>query len=250
TLMILGQWLEARAHRKTKSSVEHLMNLVPQKATVFINGNATVIDVDKVQINDELLVKPGEKIPTDGIIISGKTSVNEALLTGEPLPVDKKEGSEVLAGSINTDQSFRMKATRVGETTTIAKIVEMVNKASLSRAPIQRLADKISGYFVPVVVLIALLTFAYWGYLSSEASLLSGIQNTIAVLIISCLCAFRLADSVFISIGIGKAAEYGILIKKAESLEGLQNADIIITDKTGTLTEGKPSLEQIVALKD
>src|SRR5690606_8240237 len=149
TLMILGQWLEARAHRKTKSSVEHLMNLVPQKATVFINGNATVIDVDKVQINDELLVKPGEKIPTDGIIISGKTSVNEALLTGEPLPVDKKEGSEVLAGSINTDQSFRMKATRVGETTTIAKIVEMVNKASLSRAPIQRLADKISGYFVP-----------------------------------------------------------------------------------------------------
>lgn len=250
TLMILGQWLEARAHRKTKSSVEHLMNLVPQKATVFIEGKATVIDVDKIQVNDELLVKPGEKIPADGVIVSGQTSVNEALLTGEPLPVDKKEGSEVMAGSINTDQSFRMKATRVGQTTTIAKIVEMVNKASLSRAPIQRLADKISGYFVPIVVLIALLTFVYWGYFSSEASLLFGLQNAIAVLIIACPCALGLATPVSISMGIGKAAEYGILIKKAEALEGLQNVHTIITDKTGTLTEGKPSLEQIVALKD
>src|SRR5690606_3338406 len=159
TLMILGQWLEARAHQKTKSSLEHLLNLVPQKATILINGNATEIDIDKVQINDELLVKPGEKIPVDGIILSGKTSVNEALLTGEPLPVNKKENDEVLAGSINTDQSFTMKATRIGQTTTIAQIIEMVNKASLSRAPIQRLADKISGYFVPIVVLIAVCTF-------------------------------------------------------------------------------------------
>ena len=248
TLMILGQWLEARAHQKTKSSVEHLLNLVPQKATLIINGNSTEIDVDQVKINDELLVKPGEKIPADGIIISGHTSINEALLTGEPLPVEKKENDEVLAGSVNTDQSFQMKTTRIGQTTTIAQIVEMVNKASLSRAPIQRLADKISAYFVPIVVLIALLTFAYWGFISKEASLLFGLQNAIAVLIIACPCALGLATPVSISMGIGKGAEYGVLIKKAEALEGLQNANTVITDKTGTLTEGKPSLEQIVTL--
>lgn len=250
TLMILGQWLEARAHQKTKSSLEHLLHLVPQKATVLINGNASEIDIDNVKINDELLVKPGEKIPVDGVIISGKTSVNEALLTGEPLPVNKKEKDEVLAGSINTDQSFTMKATRIGQTTTIAQIIEMVNKASLSRAPIQRLADKISGFFVPVVILIALITLVYWGFSSVESSLLFGLQNAIAVLIIACPCALGLATPVSISVGIGKGAEYGILIKKAEALELLQKTNVIITDKTGTLTEGKPSLEQIIPLKD
>lgn len=250
TLMILGQWLEARAHQKTKSSLEHLLNLVPQKATLLINGSTTEIDMDKVKINDELLVKPGEKIPVDGIILSGKTSVNEALLTGEPLPMNKKENDEVLAGSINTDQSFTMKATRIGQKTTIAQIIEMVNKASLSRAPIQRLADKISGYFVPIVVLIAVCTFFYWGFVSTEASLLFGLQNAIAVLIIACPCALGLATPVSISVGIGKGAEYGVLIKKAEALELLQKTNVIITDKTGTLTEGKPSLEQIIPLKD
>ncbi len=250
TLMILGQWLEARAHQKTKSSLAHLLNLVPQKATIIINGNSTEINIDKVQLNDELLVKPGEKIPVDGIILSGNTSVNEALLTGEPLPVNKKENDEVLAGSINTDQSFTMKATRVGQTTTIAQIIEMVNKASLSRAPIQRLADKISGYFVPIVVLIAVFTFFYWGFFSTEASLLFGLQNAIAVLIIACPCALGLATPVSISVGIGKGAEYGILIKKAEALEALQKTNVVITDKTGTLTEGKPSLEQIIPLKN
>src|SRR5690606_25560679 len=250
TLMILGQWLEARAHQKTKSSVEHLLNLIPQKATVLVNGNATEIDVEHIQMNDEILVKPGEKIPVDGIVTSGQTSINEALLTGEPLPVLKKTNDEVLAGSINTDQSFQMKATRIGATTTIAQIVEMVNKASLSRAPIQRLADKISGYFVPIVVAIALISFVYWGFLSTEASLLFGLQNAIAVLIIACPCALGLATPVSISMGIGKGAEYGILIKKAEALEVLQKTNVVITDKTGTLTEGKPSLEQIIPLKD
>ena len=248
TLMILGQWLEARAHQKTKSSVAHLLNLVPQKATVLIDGTPTEIDIDKVQTNDELLVKPGEKIPTDGTIVSGQTTINEALLTGEPLPVSKKENDEVLAGSINTDQQFTMKATRIGTQTTIAQIIEMVNKASLSRAPIQRLADKISGYFVPIVVAIALATFAYWGFLSSEKSVLFGLQNAISVLIIACPCALGLATPVSISVGIGKAAEYGILIKNAEALELLQKANVVVTDKTGTLTEGKPSLEQIIPL--
>ncbi|SEH89467.1 Cu2+-exporting ATPase [Paenimyroides aquimaris] len=250
TLMILGQWLEARAHQKTKSSVEHLLNLIPQKATVLVNGNATEIDVEHIQVNDEILVKPGEKIPVDGIVTSGQTSINEALLTGEPLPVLKKTNDEVLAGSINTNQSFQMKATRIGVTTTIAQIVEMVNKASLSRTPIQRLADKISGYFVPIVVAIALITFVYWGFLSTETSLLFGLQNAIAVLIIACPCALGLATPVSISMGIGKGAEYGILIKKAESLEALQKTNVVITDKTGTLTEGKPSLEEIIPLKD
>src|SRR5690606_5467320 len=250
TLMILGQWLEARAHQKTKSSLEHLLNLVPQKATVLINGNATEIDINQVQIADHLLVKAGEKVPVDGVILSGETSINEALLTGEPLPVHKKVNSEVLAGSINTDQPFTMKATRVGETTTIAQIIEMVNKATLSRAPIQRLADTISGYFVPIVIAIALLTFIYWGYLSNEASLLFGLQNAIAVLIIACPCALGLATPVSISMGIGKGAEYGILIKKAEALEVLQKTNVVITDKTGTLTKGKPSLEQSIPLKD
>lgn len=250
TLMILGQWLEARAHQKTKSSLEHLLNLVPQKATVLINGNATEIDINQVQIADHLLVKAGEKVPVDGVILSGETSINEALLTGEPLPVHKKVNSEVLAGSINTDQPFTMKATRVGETTTIAQIIEMVNKATLSRAPIQRLADTISGYFVPIVIAIAVLTFIYWGYLSNEASLLFGLQNAIAVLIIACPCALGLATPVSISMGIGKGAEYGILIKKAEALELLQKTNVVITDKTGTLTEGKPSLEEIIPLKN
>lgn len=249
TLMILGQWLEARAHQKTKSSLEHLLNLVPQNATVLIDGNPTEKAIDDVQINDEILVKPGEKVPVDGVILSGSTSINEALLTGEPLPVEKTVNDEVLAGSINTDQQFTMKASRVGQTTTIAQIIEMVNKASLSRAPIQRLADTISGYFVPIVVAIALITFVYWGYLSSEASLLFGLQNAIAVLIIACPCALGLATPVSISMGIGKGAEYGILIKKAEALELLQKTNVVITDKTGTLTEGKPSLEQIVVLQ-
>lgn len=249
TLMILGQWLEARAHKKTKSSLEHLLNLVPQKATLLLNGKTTEIDIDKVQINDELLVKPGEKIPVDGIIQSGNTSVNEALLTGEPLPVNKKENDEVLAGSINTDQSFTMKATRVGQFTTIAQIIEMVNKASLSRAPIQRLADKISGYFVPIVVFIAVCSFVYWGYFSKDPSLLFGLQNAISVLIIACPCALGLATPVSISVGIGKGAEYGILIKKAEALESLQKTNVLITDKTGTITEGKTSLEKIIPLK-
>ena len=153
-----------------------------------------------------------------------------------------------MAGSINTDQPFTIRATRVGETTTIAQIIEMVNKATLSRAPIQRLADTISGYFVPIVVVIALITFVYWGYLSSEASLLFGLQNAIAVLIIACPCALGLATPVSISMGIGKGAEYGILIKKAEALELLQKTNVVITDKTGTLTEGKPSLERIIPL--
>jgi len=250
TLMILGQWLEAQAHQKTKSSVEHLMNLIPQKATLLINGNPTEIDIDKVKVTDELLVKPGEKIPTDGIIIDGTTSINEALLTGEALPVNKSVNDEVLAGSINTDQAFTMKVTRIGGTTTIAQIIEMVNKASLSRAPIQRLADSISGYFVPIVVAISLCTFFYWSYFSMEASWLFGLQNAIAVLIIACPCALGLATPVSISIGIGKGAEYGILIKKAEALELLEKTNVVITDKTGTLTEGKPSLEEIIPLSE
>lgn len=248
TLMILGQWLEARAHQKTKSSLEHLLNLVPQTATLFKGGNTVEIKVEDVQVHDELLVKPGEKIPVDGVVTSGQSSINEALLTGEPLPVSKSEGDEVLAGSINTDQPFQMKATRIGQTTTIAQIIEMVNKASLSRAPIQRLADKISGFFVPIVVLIALLTFIYWGVISRDASLLFGLQNAIAVLIIACPCALGLATPVSISMGIGKGAEYGILIKKAEALEAFEKTNVVITDKTGTLTEGKPSLEQIIPL--
>lgn len=248
TLMILGQWLEAKAHQKTKSSLEHLLNLIPQKATLLVNGTTTEIDIEKVQVHDELLVKPGEKIPVDGIILSGTTSVNEALLTGEPLPVEKTTNDKVLAGSINTDQSFTMKAERIGQTTTIAQIIEMVNKASLSRAPIQRLADRISGYFVPVVVAIAVLTFIFWTYFSLENSWLFGLQNAIAVLIIACPCALGLATPVSISMGIGKGAQYGILIKKAEALELLQKTNVVITDKTGTLTEGKPSLETIISL--
>lgn len=248
TLMILGQWLEAKAHQKTKSSLEHLLNLVPQTATLLKDGNTVEVKVEDVLLHDELLVKPGEKIPVDGVVTSGQSSINEALLTGEPLPVSKSEDDEVLAGSINTDQPFHMKATRIGQTTTIAQIIEMVNKASLSRAPIQRLADRISGFFVPIVVLISLLTFIYWGFISRDASLLFGLQNAIAVLIIACPCALGLATPVSISMGIGKGAEYGILIKKAEALEAFEKTNVVITDKTGTLTEGKPSLEQIIPL--
>lgn len=250
TLMILGQWLEAQAHQKTKSSLEHLLHLIPQKATLLIDGGSQEIDIDKVQINDELLVKPGEKIPVDGVVLSGSTSVNEALLTGEPLPIEKSVNDKVLAGSINTDQTFTMKAVQVGQTTTIAKIIEMVNKASLSRAPIQRLADSISAYFVPIVVGISILTFFYWSYFSSGTSWIFGLQNAISVLIIACPCALGLATPVSISMGIGKGAQYGILIKNAEALESLQKTNVVITDKTGTLTEGRPSLEKIIPLSD
>lgn len=249
TLMVLGQWLEARAHQKTKSSLEHLLQLVPQKATLLKNNIPNEIPIEEVQISDELLVKPGEKIPVDGFILSGSTSVNEALLTGEALPVEKSINDKVLAGSINTNQSFTMKAERVGNHTTIAQIIEMVNKASLSRAPIQRLADTISGYFVPIVIIISLATFLYWNYFSAEQNFFFGLQNAVAVLIIACPCALGLATPVSITMGIRKGAEYGILIKKAEVLETLQKSNVIFTDKTGTLTEGKPSLEKIISLK-
>ena len=248
TLMILGQWLEARAHQKTKSSVEHLLNLIPQKATLMINDQLIEINVDKIQVDDELLVKPGEKIPVDGIVVSGNSSINEALLTGESIPLEKTINDPILAGSINSDQAFTMRATRVGNATTLSQIIDLVNKASLSRAPIQRLADTISAYFVPVVVGISILTFVYWAYFSNENTTLFALQNAIAVLIIACPCALGLATPVSISMGIGKGAEHGILIKKAEALEALHSTDVVITDKTGTLTEGKPSLEQIIVL--
>tara|TARA_R110002020_G_scaffold154714_2_gene334905 strand:+ start:50557 stop:53340 length:2784 start_codon:yes stop_codon:yes gene_type:complete len=250
TLVLLGQVLEARAHTKTNSAVKELLKLAPSKAVRIVDGKEEEIAIDKIVKGDLLRVKPGEKIPVDGVITEGETSVDEAMITGEPIPVDKAEGDEVRSGTINGNQSFVMQAVKVGSETLLSQIVEMVNKASRSQAPIQKLADKISAYFVPIVVLIAVLTFIAWVVFGPDPKYVFALVNAIAVLIIACPCALGLATPMSVMVGVGKGAQNGVLIKNAEALEKMNKIDTLIVDKTGTITEGKPSVEQIGASAD
>jgi len=250
TLVLLGQLLEAKAHGQTNGAIKELLKLAPTEATLVENGVDKVISIHNIKKGDLLRVKPGEKIPVDGKITSGESHVDESMITGEPIPVDKKMGDSVISGTINGTKSFVMKAEKVGSETMLSQIIEMVNNASRSRAPIQKLADRVSKYFVPTVVLISVLTFVLWANFGPEPAYVYGLINAIAVLIIACPCALGLATPMSVMVGVGKGAQHGILIKNAEALENMNKIDVLITDKTGTITEGKPSVEKIHAINN
>ena len=245
TLVLLGQVLEARAHSKTNSAVKELLKLAPNKAIRIKDGIEEEISIDKIELGDILRVKPGDKIPVDGKLTEGYTSIDESMITGEPIPVNKTEGDNVSSGTINGNQSFLMRAEKIGSDTLLSQIIHMVNDASRSRAPIQNLADKVSGYFVPVVVLIAIITFTVWAVWGPEPAYVYALVNAIAVLIIACPCALGLATPMSVMVGVGKGAQNGVLIKNAEALEKMDKVTTVIVDKTGTITEGKPTVETI-----
>lgn len=246
TLVLLGQWLEARARSKTGRAIEELLNLSPQKATkLTCCGHEREVPVEEIQADDRLRVRPGEKIPVDGVIEEGRSSVDESMLTGEPMPVDHGPGDEVIGGTVNQTGAFVMRAKAVGEDTVLARIVEMVSDAQRSRAPIQSLADRVAGYFVPAVVAISLLTFAVWALWGPSPALAYAVVNAVAVLVIACPCALGLATPMSIMVGVGRGAQEGILIRNAEALERAEKVTHLIVDKTGTLTEGRPKVVEL-----
>ena len=249
TLVLLGQVLEARAHGRTNSAIKALLKLAPNRATKIIDGKEQVVAIDDIMRGDILRVKPGEKIPVDGSIQEGESTVDESMISGEPIPVDKKKGDKVSSGTINGNKTFLMLAEKVGSETLLSHIIEMVNTASRSRAPIQKLADKISGYFVPIVVGISVLTFIVWAIYGGEHAYAYALVNAIAVLIIACPCALGLATPMAVMVGVGKGAQSGVLIKNAESLQKMNSVDVVIIDKTGTVTEGKPSVEKVISTR-
>ncbi|PIB34936.1 copper-translocating P-type ATPase [Reichenbachiella sp. 5M10] len=246
TLVLLGQLLEARAHSKTNAAVKQLLNLAPHQAIRVENGKETIISIDAIKVGDHLRVKPGDKVPVDGYLIEGSSTLDESMITGEPIPVDKVVDDLVSSGTINGKGAFVMKAEKVGADTLLSQIIAMVNSASRSKAPIQRLADRISGYFVPIVIGASVLTFLVWALIGPEPRLVYAFVNAIAVLIIACPCALGLATPMSVMVGVGKGAELGVLIKNAEALERMNQVDTLIIDKTGTVTEGRPSVEQVV----
>ncbi len=251
TLVILGQLMEALAHKKTGNAIKELMNLSPDEANLMVNNEEKKVPLTEVKIGDVLKVKPGEKIPVDGKIIEGNSVVDESMITGEPIPVEKNIDDQVTSGTINGNQVFLMKAEKVGDETLLSKIIKMVNDASRSRAPIQKLTDKVAKVFVPTVILVAVLTFILWQIFGPEGQkTLFAFINAVAVLIVACPCALGLATPMSLMVGIGKGAKNGILIKNAEALELMHKVNVLITDKTGTLTEGKPSLEHIETINN
>jgi Cu2+-exporting ATPase len=250
TLVLLGQLLEARAHSKTSGAIKELLKLAPTEATLVKDGEDKIISIHDIKKGDLLRVKPGDKIPVDGKITSGNSNIDESMITGEPIPVDKTKGDKVSSGTINGTKTFVMLAEKVGSETLLAQIVQMVSDASRSKAPIQKLADNIAKYFVPVVVIISLITFFIWYKFGPEPALVYGFINAIAVLIIACPCALGLATPMSVMVGVGKGAQSGILIKNAEALESMNKVNVLITDKTGTITEGKPSVEKIYSAND
>jgi Cu+-exporting ATPase len=247
TLVLLGQLLEARAHSQTSGAIKELLKLVPSTATLVADGVDRLIAIDKIEQGNLLRVKPGEKIPVDGSITEGYISIDESMITGEPIPVDKNIGDKVSSGTINGTKSFIMKAEKVGSETLLSQIIQMVNTASRSKAPIQKLADRISKYFVPIVLLVSLITFTVWVNFGPEPPYVYAFINAIAVLIIACPCALGLATPMSVMVGVGRGAQSGVLIKNAEALEKMNTVDILIIDKTGTITEGKPSVDKVIA---
>ncbi|MFT6879596.1 MAG: Cu+-exporting ATPase [Sediminicola sp.] len=245
TLVLLGQLLEARAHSQTSGAIKELLKLAPKEAVLVENGIERTISLHAIKVGDLLRVKPGDKIPVDGIITEGSSNVDESMITGEPIPVEKKVDDKVSSATINGNKSFVMKAEKVGDETLFAQIIKMVNDASRSKAPIQKLADTISKYFVPTVILVSVITFLVWKFFGPEPSYVYAFVNALAVLIIACPCALGLATPMGVMVGVGKGAQSGVLIKNAEALEKMDKVDVLITDKTGTITEGKPSLERI-----
>lgn len=243
TLVLLGQVLELRARSQTSGAIRALLELAPPTAhRINDDGSEEEVSIDHLREGDRLRVRPGEKVPVDGEIIEGRSSVDESMVTGEPIPVEKNAGDKVTGGTVNGTGGFIMKATHVGEDTMLSQIVKMVSEAQRSRAPIQRLADTVSGWFVPAVVVISIITFIVWSLFGPEPAMAFATVNAVAVLIIACPCALGLATPMSIMVGTGKGAQNGILIKNAEALETLEKVDTIVVDKTGTLTEGRPKL--------
>lgn len=251
TLVLLGQVLELKAREGTSSAIKALLGLTPKTARMVVGpGTEMDVPIENVHPGDVLRVRPGEKIPVDGSVLEGASPVDESMVTGEPVPVEKTPGSKVTAGTVNGTGSFLMKAERVGAETLLARIVQMVAEAQRSRAPIQRLADKVAAWFVPGVVLASMLTFVAWAVWGPEPKLAHGLVNAVAVLIIACPCAMGLATPMSIMVGTGRGAQAGVLVRNAEALEALARVNTLLVDKTGTLTEGRPQVTKVEALDD
>jgi P-type Cu+ transporter len=249
-LVLLGQVLELRAREQTSGAIRALLDLAPKTARrLNADGSEEEVSLDLIAVGDRLRVRPGEKIPVDGELIEGRSAVDESMVTGESMPVTKEAGSKVIAGTLNTTGSFIMQAEKVGRDTMLSRIVQMVAAAQRSRAPIQRLADQVSGWFVPTVIAIALVAFAAWSIYGPEPRFTFGLVAAVTVLIIACPCALGLATPMSIMVGVGRGAEVGVLIKNAEALERMEKIDTLVVDKTGTLTEGKPKVGAIVSAK-
>ena len=248
TLVLLGQVLELRAHSKTNSAMKALLNLVPPVARIIHAGKEEEIPLEQVKAGDILRVKPGEKIPVDGVVTDGNAFVDESMITGEPMPVDKSKGDKITGGTINGKTVFEMRAEKVGHDTLLARIIEMVNEASRSRAPIQKLVDIVAKYFVQIIIAIALITFAVWAIWGPQPAYVYAFVNALSVLIIACPCALGLATPMSIMVGTGRGAQSGILVKDARAIEEMNKVDTLIIDKTGTITEGKPSLKGFKSL--
>jgi Cu+-exporting ATPase len=245
-LVLLGQVLELRARSRTSTAIRNLLGLAPTTARrIEPDGAEQDVPLQHVHVGDRLRVRPGERVPVDGAVVEGRTTVDESMVTGEPVPVEKTAGAPVTGGTVNGTGSFVMEAQRVGSDTLLAQIVRMVSEAQRSRAPIQRLADTVSAWFVPIVIAIAVLTFVVWGTIGPEPRLAHALVNAVAVLIIACPCALGLATPMSIMVGTGRGAESGVLIRNAEAIEVMETITTLVVDKTGTLTEGKPSLQAI-----
>jgi len=247
TLVLLGQVLELRARSRTGAAIRALLDLSPKTARILRDGTEQDIPLDQVKPGDRLRVRPGEKIPVDGVVLEGTSTVDESMITGESMPVTKEPRSRVIGATVNATGSFVMRAEHVGSETLLARIVQMVSQAQRSRAPIQRLADRVAAWFVPAVIATALLTFIVWSLFGPQPRLAHALVNAVAVLIIACPCALGLATPMAIMVGTGRGARAGVLIKNAEALEILEKVDTLVFDKTGTLTEGKPIVESVVA---
>jgi Cu+-exporting ATPase len=248
TLVLLGQVLELRARSQTSTAIRSLLKLSPKTARL-VRADGTEIDVplEHIQASDQLRVRPGEKVPVDGVVLDGDSSIDESITTGEPIPVEKTAGGRVIGGTVNGTGTFVMRAERVGSDTLLAQIVRMVSEAQRSRAPVQKLADRVASFFVPAVVLVAVLAFALWAMVGPEPRMAHALLNAVAVLIIACPCALGLATPMAIMVGTGRGALAGILVKNAEALEILEKVDTLVIDKTGTLTEGRPRVTSIIA---
>ena len=248
TLILLGQVLELRARSTTGAAIRELLGLAPKTARRLGDANSEEeVPLEAVQVGDRLRVRPGERIPVDGVVLEGQSSVDESMVSGEPIPVEKREGDKVVGATINGTGALVMRAEKVGADTLLARIVAMVTEAQRSRAPIQKLADVVSGYFVPLVIATSVLTFAVWALVGPEPRMAHAIINAVAVLIIACPCALGLATPMSIMVATGKAATLGVLFRNAEAIEVLRKVDTLVVDKTGTLTEGKPKLVSVVA---
>lgn len=251
TLVLLGQVLELRARSRTGAAIKALLGLAPKTARrIREDGSDEDVSLEQVKVDDRLRVRPGEKIPVDGVVIEGSSAVDESMISGEPIPVAKQSGDRVIGATVNGTGSFVMRTERVGAETLLAQIVQMVADAQRSRAPIQKLADLVSAYFVPAVIAISILTFVVWSLWGPEPRMAHGLINAVAVLIIACPCALGLATPMSIMVASGKGAETGVLFKNAEAIEVLRQIDTLVVDKTGTLTEGKPTLVSLIALPD